>query len=166
MEQLFVVQPFVTTPALSPPVLAEEPPPSQKMLLLWHCGSSWDRTCSRLCRAFQGAGARRGAQESRVPGMSTCCSFGRLSPYLPRFHRYSPGLTKRCQNYNVPDVVLHVPCLGLSQSHRSLHILYLGFSPFPALWSSAQLLSHRQVPFVGIPWNLKDFSALHLTKLT
>lgn len=86
---------------------------------------------SRLCRAFQGAGARRGAQESRVPGMSTCCSFGRLSLYPPRFHRYSPGLTKRCQNYTVPDVVLHVPCLGLSQSHRSLHILYLELSPVP-----------------------------------
>lgn len=99
--------------------------------------------------------------------MSTCCILGGVgSVPHPHFHRYGPGLTKRCQSYDVSDVVLHVPCLGLSQSHWSLHIPYLGLSPSPALWSSVQFLSHRQVTFVGISWNLKDFSALHLTKLT
>lgn len=63
---------------------------------------------------------------------------GGAVPVPPQFHRYGPGLTKRCQSHDVPDVALRVPCLGLSQSHWSLHILYLGLSPFPALCSSAQ----------------------------
>lgn len=164
VEQLFVVQHFVTASTLSPPILAEEPPTvnAAALALLVLLGQD-------MLQALQSI--PRGWCKERSTG--TCSwhehllHFGGGCLYAPsQFHRYGPGLTKRCQSYDVPDVVLRVPCLGLSQSPQSLHILYLRLGPSPALWSSVQFLSHRQVTFVGISWNLKDFSALYLTKLT